>query len=210
MQGFFLNFMKILVSFFILLIVVPIFADDFQQADAIMKEAVRLRTLTAKTEMQTIKEVENLDRLCTSARLYLSTLNSKIDELKKSNKEVSKANEELSVSIKSDVQNIDLISKYLDKFYKVVYLQLPKDCTLRKQFKIENFSAKTVPEKLRTTLAFLEAIKRADKEVLYENNMVSTGIFLRINAQKKNSIDVVQGDVLRADMKKIYEERIEK
>ena len=72
------------------------------------------------------------------------------------------------------------------------------------------FSAKTVPEKLRTTLAFLEALKRADKEVLYENNMVSTGIFLRINAQKKNSIDVVQGDVMRADMKKIYEERIEK
>ena len=202
--------MRILVSFFILLIVVPTFANDFQQADAIMKEAVRLRTLTAKTEMQTIKEVENLDRLCTSARLYLSTLNSKIGELEKSNKAVSKANEELSVSIKSDIKNIDLISKYLDKFYTTVYLQLPKDCSLRKQFKMENFSAKTVPEKLRTTLAFLEALKRTDKEVVYENNMVSSGIFLKVKAQKENSTDVVQGNVIRADMKKFYEERIEK
>jgi hypothetical protein len=59
-------------------------------------------------------------------------------------------------------------------------------------------------------LAFLEALKRTDKEVVYENNMVSSGVFLKVKAQKENSTDVVQGNVIRADMKKFYEERIEK
>ncbi len=183
--------MKFFSKFLILnLICTLLYADDFTKADNMLRQSVRIRELSAKTATTSAVELENLNRLCDSAKIHLAAINAQVASQKKQNQQVCEDSAYLLKSIETELKNLDELSAFLDNFYVSVLKQLPKDCSLLERYKADDIKEKTLPEKLRTTLALLEALKRADIEVVFKDNKISTGVFVKLSGDVSEDVSI--------------------
>ena len=165
--------------------------NGFLQADKIMKDAVRVRELTAKTKVTTAIEIDNLEKLCSSAKIQLSVLLKKIESLQAQYSQSNNDNKYISNAIKTEIEKLDALSDFLDEFYVGVVAQIPKNCDLKKSIDA-NFKTKSLPEKLRSTISLLSLLKRIDKEIKIENEKVSSGLFIRVQGENSRRVTTMK------------------
>lgn len=154
------------------------FSDGNTDAQKIMRSAVELRALSAKTRADAAEQCENICRLDAAAKARAAALDAETASLEKRLAEFSDANAEISAAIKNDVENLEKLSAFLDKFYSSARAELP-DLREFAEFAPDALAGKTAPEKLRFVLRFLDALEAFDSSARFSGGRVQTGLFVR-------------------------------
>ena len=163
------------------------FSGESADAQKIMRAAVELRALSAKTRADTAEQCENIGRLAAAAKARAAALDAETSSLEKRLAEFSDANAEISAAIKSDVENLEKLSAFLDKFYADVRAEIP-DLREFAEFPPDALSGKTAPEKLRLVLRFLETLEAFDSSARLSGGRVQTGLFVRGSGEVSDGI----------------------
>ncbi len=163
------------------------FSGENADAQKIMRSAVELRAVSAKTRAAALEQCENIGRLDAAAKARAAALDAEAASLEKRLAEFADANAEISAAIKNDVENLEKLSAFLDKFYADVRAEIP-DLRGFSEFPPDALAGKTVPEKLRLVLRFLETLEAFDSSVRASGGRIQTGLFVRGSGEVSDGI----------------------
>lgn len=153
--------------------------SDAAQARELMRQAVELRALSAKTSAEYAAAGAQAASLESAARAHLARLKSKLASLEKTLSQKRAALAPAENAAKRDAEYLEKISSFLGVFYSDLTARA-KTAGAPSDIPALNADLKNadVREKLNATLAALEKLKTLDCEISRDGETVRTGLFV--------------------------------